>query len=1137
MESDVAVDETMSRLALAQETGRPVSVIALLAEELRAEYPECFISDESGMHLDPNACQLIKDHLPPEEGLIPLSRVCEWLDVDMGKATTTARRLSAAGSGHENGLVTRREEGASACSLFVREEFAPMVRESIELSKERAIHRQRSREITEQFSDFADEMLEGETINAQEFRKLFEILGPDSGMDLIFQYRPDFKDAPVDKVTSFLTDYIGSIIVNKGKLELDNLSLVAEHLSNPTLKKCLIEVIKKHCHQYYQLTKRTDQHLDDLSIISDHLEHLREKITTLKNDDLNEVLEAVDDYYTYLFVAMDKPDCFVDSITGDRPFPDLNQRINVGELLYEQDWLGVEQKRTLLIADDPGMGKSASAIMAKEKVGAKCAVIVAPGSMADTWQTYLSDYFKEDQQPRVLFADSPKKLMDVSPDDYDYIILTHGRLKPSYTSLLREIGFDMLIVDEAHEFKNIQDGAFASELLGLADYISENPDSYTLMLTATPAPNKVVDIAMMLRVLYPNRFLNDDGTAMDNSELALRIIRGDYIDLRNLLVPRMQRKLIAESIKMPELVETTHRLELSDKMKELYEILLDEDELTSSEKIQKIRQLLNNPAALEATPGIESVKAVAVGKHLRARFEEEDKILMFVNDYVNNIITGEHTIFEAMDLPEEVQVYTITGDTPKEQRRQATEIFQNNSGKVLLVVSGGTAGLGIDLSAAERVVFYNEPWNNSLRRQQIGRAYRPGRKKELYIDTFYFPNTLEEGMRIYAEAKDLAIQKLLHGVQLSQLEQEALIRDEKQTSDESAYDINPELAAYYYSSWQRMLKMFGHVKEMGEKDFGQKFLPDHGREYAKTYGELTNRSYQANTARLNGTLIAEQLEKQKKKPAEVRILDIASGPEMLKRHIPEEYRDSVVSLDMNMHHFEQPGTNRIGGQMLSLPIRDGSIDHVNMALALHYTKQRVKDGLHERTQALAEVHRVLKAGGQATITMIWSMDFEDTTKLADSLKQLGFKIVTANSGEVESGPHFKARVLTIEKLPDTPHRFNFRHASNYQLQTISAGFKLKKTEANLRDSKKIVDEFRIKKQRHVKARLTATDQEILEEETRILKTMHDLRKVYKTVKNIPAEEIIMNGFARVYNGKKHLLFAKLQSAIGAVIFR
>lgn len=1171
VEIGVSQPEVYTRLDLARQTGLPISVIAQATNEVLAEYPECFQVDDNGtVGILPDARTMIEERLPAPTDWISDVTLAEILEVDSTKVGVTARRMSTEGSDFEGCALRRRMDPESEPTLFMSAELAASVRQSIKNQLDRKAKRAEEKTLTENFLGFSEEMKQGETVDAEEFKNLIEIFGPDNCVDLLFQYRPDFKDVPVDLVSSFLTEYLGVFLIERGRLNLDNLSLAPEFLSNEKLKNSLVEVLKQHCLTYYQHEKRDNPQQDDISIISRHLDYLRDKIGCLEDSEaLLEVLDAVDDYYTYLFVEIEKPSVFVESLTGDRPFPDLTQRINVGELVYQDDERGIKQKRRMLFADDPGMGKSASAIMAKEHVGAKCAVILSPGGMVETWKSYLSDrvgdngrqigYFKPGLSPNVLTVESPSDLEGIDTNQYDYIILSHGRLKPSYTDKLKMLGFDMLIVDEAHEFKNIEEGQKAAELISISDYVAEQDDSYTLMLTATPAPNKVGDIAMMLRLLYPGRFLDDEGNPMSNRELSLRIIKGDYIDLRTLLVPRMQRKLIADSIKMTELYEEYHELELSAKMEEIYEIYLEDDELTSSEKIQRLRQLLNNPATLDATPDVESVKAVAVGKALRARFKEEDKILMFVNDYVDNIISGENTIHSTLGLPENVKVTTLTGENKEHEREAARQEFQSTDEKMLLIVSGNIAGLGVDLSAADRVVFYNEPWNKSLRRQQIGRAYRPGREKPLYVDTFYFPKTLEEGMMLYTAAKDLAIKKLLHGIQLSELEQEALRKQEASSQvDESVLDVNSELAAYYYSSWQRMLSIFGWVKEIGEDRFTKEFLPEFGVEYARTYRELANRSYQANTARLNGTIIANHLDKTKgsqtKKPI---ILDIASGPEVLRTHVPEKYADSVVSLDANSFHFTdvadaspgQVGRNEkkpvaTVAKMLELPIGEGTVDYVNMSLALHYTRQVIKRGVHERAQALYEINRVLKKGGRATLTMIYSLDFEDQEKMESSLNDLGFEIVERDSGEVESGENYKARIVTVKKVSnampadvDTGLMPTAAELPNGILQRVSSGLKLRKTDARVKDTRKIVDEFWVKGKQRLQARLNIHDREVLDEETEIMGRMQGLRASYGAIKDIPAEDIILNGFSRIFNGQKHVLFARLRSAIGSIILR
>lgn len=1136
--------EPLSRLELARALSLPLSVIKSLTDEVRTCNPECFVTQREQLVVLPDAQYMVQERTEPEEGWLRVDELAQSVSVNPHTVASLARRLSADGCEFEGQLQRRRRRDEDEPTLFINPELAVKVTSTVADQKERQREKDKVEAITNEFATFAQEMKQGETLEAGQFRKLVEMFGPDSCTDLLFQYRPEFSNAPVDMVSSFLTDYLGSFLITKGRLDLENLTMATEFLSNQTLKNSLIEVVKQHCHHFYQGVIRKDDAVDDLTVISDHLSELRNSISNMESEDLIDVLVAVEDYYTFLFVEIEKPDNFVDSLSGDRPFPDLSQRMNVGELVYEDQANGMQKKRRMLYADEPGMGKSASAIMAKEHVGAKCAVIISPGGMVETWKNYLSDkfddsgkqigYFKPGQAPRVLVADSPQKLASISTEDYDYIILSHGRLKSTYTDLLKNIAFDMLIVDEAHEFKNIEEGIKSNELIKLSDYVAEQPDSYTLMLSATPAPNKVSDIAMILRVLHPGAFLHEDGTPMTNKELSLRIIKGDYIDLRTMLVPRMQRKLLADSVKMPGVIENTVELHLSKKMQEIYELYLEEDELDSTEKIRRLRQFLNNPAAIHATPDVVSVKAAAVGNSLRSNFVDQKKILMFVNDYVDNIITGDFTIHETLDVPADVKVSTITGATSKSDREFAQSEFQSGDEKMLLIVSGSTAGLGIDLSKADRIVFYNEPWNKSLRQQQVGRANRPGRTKPLYVDTFYFPGTLEEGMKLYAEAKAVAIQKLLHGIELSQLEKDALTKAEQDGTDESVHDINPELAAYYYSSWQRMLRMFGYVKEIGEKDFVEKFLPDHGVEYARTYRELVNRSYQANAARLSGTIIADHFDSKPEKNQNKVILDVASGPEMLKSHIPEELTDSVISLDINPEHFVGEGSNRIAGSMLALPVASESVDYLNMSLALHYSKQIVKKGIHERIETLAEINRVLKTGARATITMLYSYDFTDIDKLEESLSSMGFRLCRRDSGEVKSGDNFNARLITIEKVKNSP---NLEDASHAYLQRLSSGLKLSKTELRLRDTKKIVDEFLVKRQRHIKARLTLSDKKVLEEETLLMNEMLGLKKKHKVIKEIPPEEIIKAGFSRIFNGQRHVLFARLQSAIGAIVLR
>src|SRR6185436_17423700 len=102
----------------------------------------------------------------------------------------------------------------------------------------------------------------------------------------------------------------------------------------------------------------------------------------------------------------------------------------------------IEDKKRILIGDEMGLGKSASAILAKECLGVKQALVVAPSNVIDTWKNYLSDlkaedgtpkgYFKEGQVPKVLVVWDLKSLQRKDIGTFDYILISQERLTTPY---------------------------------------------------------------------------------------------------------------------------------------------------------------------------------------------------------------------------------------------------------------------------------------------------------------------------------------------------------------------------------------------------------------------------------------------------------------------------------------------------------------------------------------------------------------------------------------------------------------------------------------------------------------------------------------------------------------------------------
>ncbi|HUC95340.1 MAG TPA: SNF2-related protein, partial [Candidatus Saccharimonadia bacterium] len=1128
----------VSNQDLAELLGCTTTTADKITDEFRQEHPEWFgvyrhssgrLGNDYHPDLVATVTQMFSDREPVPEGWSTASAIATQVSGDHRRLKALAESYRQE---HPEWFGVYPEARVKRLTEHYHPELVRIITEA-EISNhsevaERKLSQLEQKESRDDLKEFVNNMSQPESLESQEFQSLVELFGGERVIDILYQYHPEYKKISVPYVKSIIADYLGDFLTTPGGLDLENLEAGVEFLFDSSLKDGLTEVVKQDCLRFYNQQRKDGLTTDDLDAILEHISDLRGQTAHFSTEELGEVFEEVESYYRSLFEDIHKPECLVDELNPGRLFPDLNQRINIHEMAT---------KYKMLIADEMGVGKSASAILTKEYLGVGLALIVAPSNVVDTWQNYLSDkvidseqvgYFKPGQAPRVLIVESLVSLEGINPTDYDYIVMSQERLNDRYVEALQEVNYGMLVVDEVHKMKNLISGKRAENLIKLADGIKDTDGAkYLALLSGTPIPNKVGDISMVLKLLYPEKF-----EGISNKELTNQILYGDALDLRSLLVPRMQMKSLAESIKMPNLEERIHLVELTAEEREMYEVLLEEDEIAASQKLQILRKFSLSPSLLDATPDINGSKIQEVGAALRETFTNRDKVVMFVNGYIEGVIRGDNTIVEALGLPEGIEVFAIEGEVEKDTRVAIQQQLQGSNRKMLVLVSGQTADVGVDFSGAEEVYFYNEPWTMYDKKQQLGRVYRPGLSEDLISRTFITRGTIEEGIHSYIGSKYKAIEKLLRGIPISDLEREMLKKSEDQS--DPSLEVNPELAEYYFSSWDRMMKIYGYVKELGEDDF-VKFLGKYGREYADCYVDVGGRSYQANASRLSGTLIDRFVRERRKSPQAVRVLDIASGPEMLKRHISDGLSDRVISLDINQHHFAEDGQNRAVGSFLSLPIADNSVDYANLSLALHYTNFVPTKGQYERIEVLQEINRVLSIGGRAVINLMHTLDLKDEPAFREAVTKLGFRVVERYTGKTEDGAHFRTRLFTLEKTHDSPR--DIKEAVNLLGSSLMKGFKFTKSKAKLRDSRRIATSFSIEGQQGVKTKFNEADRVTLEEERITQAQMTKLQRKYGSVKEIPRDEVLAGGFSRIFNGKSHVLFRRLVAGSGSVVLR
>ncbi|KAL3843427.1 hypothetical protein ACJIZ3_000830 [Penstemon smallii] len=79
------------------------------------------------------------------------------------------------------------------------------------------------------------------------------------------------------------------------------------------------------------------------------------------------------------------------------------------------------------------------------------------------------------------------------------------------------------------------------------------------------------------------------------------------------------------------------------------------------------------------------------------------------------------------------EMFMITGDSDAETRETSVDKFNNSSEARVFFGTIKTCGEGISLVGASRIIILDVPMNPSVTRQAIGRAYRPGQTRKVYV--------------------------------------------------------------------------------------------------------------------------------------------------------------------------------------------------------------------------------------------------------------------------------------------------------------------------------------------------------------------------------------------------------------------
>eukprot|EP00250_Pteridium_aquilinum_P019700 c24539_g1_i9 orf=448-5037(-) len=141
-------------------------------------------------------------------------------------------------------------------------------------------------------------------------------------------------------------------------------------------------------------------------------------------------------------------------------------------------------------------------------------------------------------------------------------------------------------------------------------------------------------------------------------------------------------------------------------------------------------------------------------KRLRA---ENHRILLFAQ------MTKMLNILEDYMIYRKYKYLRLDGSSSIMDRRDMVKDFQHRGDIFVFLLSTRAGGLGINLTAADTVIFYESDWNPTMDLQAMDRAHRLGQTKEVTVYRLICKGTVEEKIVKRASQKNTVQQLVMTG--------------------------------------------------------------------------------------------------------------------------------------------------------------------------------------------------------------------------------------------------------------------------------------------------------------------------------------------------------------------------------------
>lgn len=234
-------------------------------------------------------------------------------------------------------------------------------------------------------------------------------------------------------------------------------------------------------------------------------------------------------------------------------------------------------------------------------------------------------------------------------------------------------------------------------------------------------------------------------------------------ELRSMVSKVMLRRVKGDVLDLPPKVHTIEWVDAYPEQKSLYKDVRDQVR-DNIDKVKVHPDPLSEMLRLRQVTGYPGILSSTVTKSAKM-----DRMEELVEDEVS--VGGKAIIFSNWSemtnvIRHKLKKYNpayITGEVGSVQRMEEKDRFQNDPNCKVMIGTIGALGTGFTLTAAQLVIFVDEPWNRGIKDQAEDRAHRIGTRGTVRIVTILTRDTVDEGVYNLVQKKGKMADLLVDG--------------------------------------------------------------------------------------------------------------------------------------------------------------------------------------------------------------------------------------------------------------------------------------------------------------------------------------------------------------------------------------